>query len=399
MINKRKTLHLVILVIVFFILSLSFMFIGTEIGLAVSVKPILPENQHDPEVTYYDLRMNPGQEQALQLELTNTSNRQQKVTMQINDATTNEIGDIDYSDRSKIVSRDESLETSLKDVATVESELTIPANKSMTATVHLKMPKQRFDGMILGGIKVVSAEKSIEPREAVPEEKKTYIVAVKLTETDVPVVAKLNLLGVVSETNLGKKAIKATIQNDQAINVEDIEYIAKIYKKNSDKIIHQAKVTGYRMAPNSSFTFHIAEEKQVFQDGTYQIHLTAKSKATNQEWEWDKEFKITKNEEKKTTNTAIGSDKSNLMLYITICVMTLSALLIFLLVLLISRKRKEKRYVEALYQKKKKRGRTNKASQQVQRPRNNKLVSTRKKRPISSEKPRRPKKTIKIDSD
>lgn len=389
MIDKRKTFHLLILVTGLFLLLLSsFMFIGTETGLAVSVKPILPENQHDLDATYYDLRMNPGQEQALKLELTNTSSKQQKVTIQVNDATTNEFGDIDYSDRSKIVSRDKSLKIALKDIVTIDSELTIPAHKTMTTTIQLKMPDQRFDGMILGGIKVVSSE-------AKNTEKQTYIVAVKLTETDIPVAAKLNLLDVVSETKAGKNTIKATIQNDQAVNLEDIEYIANIYKENSNKILHKSKVIGYRMAPNSSFTFTIGEEKELSQVGTYRMHLMAKSKATNQEWEWKKDVEITKNEDKKITRRAIGSDKNNLKLYITICVITFSGLLILLIVLLIARKRKEKRYMEALYQKKKKGGRNNKNHQQIKRPRNKKPVGSRKKRPINSEQSKSPDKQTK----
>ncbi|MGX7149849.1 DUF916 and DUF3324 domain-containing protein [Enterococcus ureasiticus] len=392
MINKRKILRLIVVMIGVFLLSLIFMITKAQVGLAVSVKPILPKNQHNSQATYYDLRMKPGQKQDVQMELTNSSDKEEQVTLEINDATTNDAGDIDYSDRSKSVPRDKSLGISFKDIATTEAKLTIPAKKTITTTVRLDMPEKQFDGMILGGIKVVSSEKNIETSDSNNKEKqakKTYIVAVKLTETDTPVVAKLNLLDVVFSKESNKNIIKATIQNDQAVNLEDIDFKADVYKKNSDKIFAQTKVTGYRMAPNSSFIFVIDGEKQGFKAGKYQIDLTAKSKATNQEWKWDKELEITKSENKKIENTAIDSEKGKIMFYTIICVITFVLLLLLLLLLLILRKRKEKRYEEALSYKKKKRDRNNKNSQRKKKPKANKVDDGRKKRPANSKRLKR----------
>ncbi|MBO0473789.1 hypothetical protein IGL98_003446 [Enterococcus sp. DIV0840] len=392
MINKRKILRLIVVMIGVFLLSLTLMITKAQVGLAVSVKPILPKNQHNSDATYYDLRMKPGQKQDVQMELTNSSDKEEQVTLEINDATTNDAGDIDYSDRSKIVPRDKSLGVSFKDIATAEAELTIPAKKTITTTVRLDMPEKQFDGMILGGIKVVSSEKDIENSDSNNKEKqakKTYIVAVKLTETDTPVVAKLNLLDVVFSKEANKNIIKATIQNDQAVNLEDIDFKADVYKKNSDKIFAQTKVTGYRMAPNSSFIFAIDGEKQGFQAGEYQIDLTAKSKATNQEWKWNKELEITKSENKKVENTAIDSEKDKIMFYTIICVITFVLFLLLLLLLLILRKRKEKRYEEALSYKKKKRDRNNKNSQRKKKPKASKVDGGRKKRPAESKRLKR----------
>jgi len=389
MIKKRKTLRL-IRVIGIFLLSLTALLIGSKTGMAISVKPVLPKNQHNPEATYYDLRMTPGQTQDLKLELINTSDKEQQVSLQINNATTNESGDIDYSDRSKIVGRDKSLEIALQDIATAEPELVIPANKTIVATVRLKMPEHQFDGMVLGGIKLVSAEKINEEKEANTKKnqaKKTYIVAVKLTETDTPVEAKLNLLELTASGESSRNSLKATIQNERSMNLEDIEYVAKVYEKGSDKILQQSRLTGHRMAPNSSFTFMIDGEKQGFQARNYKIQLTAKSHATNQEWKWDKELEITKNENKKNAASNINSEKKHIMLYTIILIITFVILLLLLLILLISRKRKEKRYEEILYQKKKKRDRNSKKAQQNNKSKINKKARARKKkkRPASSE--------------
>ncbi|MGX7245546.1 DUF916 and DUF3324 domain-containing protein [Enterococcus quebecensis] len=381
MTNERKTLRWTALMIVFFLLLLASMIIAVDVGVAVSVRPILPKNQHDPEVTYYDLRMAPSQEQELILELDNTSDKEKKVTLQINEATTNDAGDIDYSDRSKFIPRDKSLKVSLKDIATTEPEITIPPKEMIKVSVHLKMPKGLFNGMVLGGIKIVSFEKNNETNESDNNKKpskKTYVVAVKLTETDTPVEAELDLLEMSSSQESDKCVIKATLQNNQAVNLEDIEYTAKIYEKNSDKIVHQNKVTGHRMAPNSSFQFIIAEEKQKFQTGKYQVHLTAKSKDTGQEWKWDKELEITEATEKTTVSKA-SADKETILFYTVICVITFVFLLLLLLLLLILRKRKEKHYEEIMKYRKKKRKRDNKNSQKIRKPKRDKGDKVEKK--------------------
>lgn len=393
MTNKRKTLRLIRVMLGFFLLLLITMISKAEVGFAISVKPILPKNQHNIQATYYDLRMVPGQEQELKLELVNTSDKEQKITLQINDATTNDAGDIDYSDRSKYVPRDQSLKVSLKDIATAESEMIIPAKKTVIATVHLKMPKGQFNGMILGGIKVVSSKNdSSDINEK--QSKKAYIVAVKLTETDTPVEATLDLVEILSSQESQESdetVIKAIIQNNQAVNLENIEYIAKIYKKKSDKILHQTNVTGYQMAPNSSFAFTVADEEQGFQTGEYQVHLIAKSKETNQKWEWNKAFEITKKatEENKVGASATGSDKDNSLFYTIIFVITFVLLLVLLLLLLILRKRKEKKFKEVMQYRKKKRERNTKDSPKIKKPKGHKSDKVRKKRPSDSRRPRK----------
>ncbi|MDA9471069.1 DUF916 and DUF3324 domain-containing protein [Enterococcus sp. 5H] len=353
MTNKRKSVHMGIVMLGFFLLLFVSVVVKTERCLAVSVQPILPKNQHNVEATYYDLRVTPGQEQELKLELINTSDVEQKVVIQINDATTNEKGDIDYSDRTSVAAKDDSLNISLKDIATTDPEISVPAKETKIATVRLKMPKDQFNGMILGGIKVIS----FEEKNTDKHEEKVYIVAVKLTETDVPVKAELDLLKLSPSQISGENVFKATIQNNQAINLEDIEYVAEVYTKESNELVQKTKVTGYRMAPNSTFIWTVKGEKQAFQSGKYKIHLTAKSQDTNQEWQWDEDVEFAQIKEEKNGNSIMGTDKKHLMFYTIISVITFVFLLVLLLVLLILRKRKEKRYKEAIYYEKKRRKR------------------------------------------
>ncbi|GGC96275.1 DUF916 and DUF3324 domain-containing protein [Enterococcus wangshanyuanii] len=351
---KQKNIRLLIMKISFFV-GLCLTIITTETSFAVSIKPILPNNQSDSGATYYDLRMKPGQEQELKLEVSNPSDIEQELAIELNDATTNLSGDIDYSDRSKQVTRDKSLTVSFKDIAQAESKTVVPAHEKRIITVQLKMPPEQFDGMVLGGIKI----SSIESRQSQSNDqgrKKIYIVAVKLTETDTPVMANLNLLQVLPKKADGKQTLQVTVQNDQAVNIEELEYTATITEQDSDTVLYQTKQSNYRMAPNSSTTFIIADEVNALKPtGRYSLQLTVKSKDTDQEWKWDKGFEIAKEAETHQKNS------NHLMIYIVICSITLVFLFIFLITLLLLRRRRQRQYEAALYQKKRKRKRRKKS--------------------------------------
>ncbi|MBO0470444.1 DUF916 and DUF3324 domain-containing protein [Enterococcus sp. DIV0242_7C1] len=368
---KQKKIRVLILKISFF-LGICFTILSVEASFAVSVKPILPKNQSDTGVTYYDLRMNPGQEQELKLEVSNPSDIEQEITIELNDATTNLSGEIDYSDRSGQVSRDKSLVVSFKDIAQVESKAIVPAHEKRIIIVQLKMPPEQFDGMILGGIKISSIDSS-QSQLNDQSRKKSYIVAVKLTETDAPVMANLNLLRVLPKKVDGRQTIQATVQNDQAINVEELEYTATITEEGSDQVLYQVAQSNYRMAPNSSTTFIIADENDALTSaGRYSLQLTVKSKDTGQEWKWNKGFELVKETENYQKNS------KHLMIYIVICSITLAFLLIVLIALILLRRRRQRQYEAELYQKKKKRKRRKKSQQNKKRNPENKQQKIKK---------------------
>ena len=85
-----------------------------------------------------------------------------KVKININNGTTNNNGITDYSGSGK---KNATLKVGFTDVATVESEdVTIPAKSAVDVPVTIKMPETQYDGQILGGIRVTSAEVKEKPK-------------------------------------------------------------------------------------------------------------------------------------------------------------------------------------------------------------------------------------------
>ena len=62
-----------------------------------AVTAVIPENQIDKNQTYFDLKMQPGQKQTIQVQMKNDTNKEVVVESFANTAITNSNGITDYS--------------------------------------------------------------------------------------------------------------------------------------------------------------------------------------------------------------------------------------------------------------------------------------------------------------
>ena len=305
--------------------------VKAEEGLSTSMRAILPENQRNKEVTYYDLRMEPGQKQELELELTNPSDKDELISLEINDATTNDVGAFDYTNRGNDYTRDASLKLSVTDIATIPEEVLVKANSKENVKIKLEMPEEEFSGLIVGGIRITQSETKDKEKSTGNMEIKNrvaYTVGMTLSESDEEVRADLDLKKAFASQTNGRNVIKGNVQNSEAQPLEAITYIGKVTKKGSKTALHESRVQNYRMAPNSNFNFDVSWNNEAFKAGKYTYYLTAESKETGQKWDWEKDFTIKSDEAKRLNNSAIELQKDNKNLYIILGV------LLFLLVVL-----------------------------------------------------------------
>lgn len=83
--------------ILFLLLSISMGVTSQASEINFNVKAILPENQRSKEISYFDLRVVPGETQTLSVELTNDTEEDVTVYASANSAITNDNGIVDYS--------------------------------------------------------------------------------------------------------------------------------------------------------------------------------------------------------------------------------------------------------------------------------------------------------------
>jgi len=332
---------------------------GEEIP--ISVKAILPDNQVTKDAGYYDLKVNPGEKQELSFQLYNQGDKDATVNININPAYTGDGGSFVYTEDE--TNKDSSLKYPLSSIATSEQTVSIPAKGTTVTKVTLDIPSEPFEGLILGAIRVTSADAGEKKTE---ETKKgfnisnnfAYSVAIQLRESDDLPKSDLALKKVFASQVAGRNTVKVNLQNPTATIIDNVSYDAAVSKKGDNAPLHETKVKGYRVAPNTNYNVPISWENQPFSAGTYVAKVKAKSEDTGQEWQFDQEFVISAKEANELNEQAVDLEKDYL-LYILIgggIFILLVIVLIILLVILSKKKKKRKEQARRARQKKQKKG-------------------------------------------
>lgn len=87
-----------------FVMSIGLLFMSFSMRVSaeenpsnVAISAVIPDNQIDKNKTYFDLLMTPGEEQELEVVLTNSSDEAITMESSVNSAITNDNGVVDYS--------------------------------------------------------------------------------------------------------------------------------------------------------------------------------------------------------------------------------------------------------------------------------------------------------------
>jgi len=270
-----------------------------------SVRAILPNNQVSNN-SYFDLLVEPGQEQELEVEIYNNAQEEITVRPSIHNASTNRNGLVVYEDQEE---PDPSLAVPLTDILTLaEEEVTVPAGDSVTISAELEMPEEEFDGIILGGIRFEKDLAEEEAEEGVNiQNNYSYVVGVQLTENNKEVHPELHLKNISPELVNHRTAIVANIQNSTPTLVENLTINAQVFKEGEQEPLREVKQEQINMAPNSNMDFTITWENQSIEPGNYVLKMKADD--TSETWEWEEAFTIEEESADNLNENAVELDE------------------------------------------------------------------------------------------
>ncbi|WP_239256755.1 DUF916 and DUF3324 domain-containing protein [Listeria ilorinensis] len=307
------------------------------------VKAEIPDNQIDKKQTYFDLKMSSGQEQTVYVEVSNPTSSKVTVEMSINTATTNDNGIIDYSEGDK--KPDESLKYNIADCVQFDKDVELQPNETKKVPIQITMPAESYDGIMLGGINFTQKESEVaatekeEKDESMVKNRYSYVIGLKLTETDAEVTPDMKLKYIKPGQYNYANYVKANLQNPTSTMISNLKIDAKVYKDGSDEVLHEMKKDSLSMAPNSNFNYMIDWENQEFKAGTYRLKMIATD--GEQTWKWDETFTIDRADAKKYNDQAVGLEKDYTWLYITLGILGL--VLLLLIVFLLGRRSSKKK--------------------------------------------------------
>lgn len=304
-----------------------------------SVAPIYPENQTNSDLGYYDLKVTPGLKQEVGLAIQNDGAEPITVDVTPNTAITNDNGLIDYSQNK--VDYDNTLKYPFDELMSGVQRVTVPAKGSQNVMFTLTSPTEKFTGEILGGFYITQVNKSKvdqslqHSKGASLTNQYSYVLGVKLHQTDETVKPRLRLNDVKAGLHNDHTAILANLQNIRANSVGEMSVKSEIRKVGQKKILYHNSRKDLQMAPNSNFDYAIDLNNTPIKAGRYNIKLKVKSNKGS--WILTKDFTITAKEANKYNPKAVELPQTNWWLYGLIGFLIL--LILILIWLLLRRKR------------------------------------------------------------
>lgn len=246
---------------------------------ALGVDPIFPESQIDPKTGYYDLNVQPGQQQDLQMTLMNGGSKPLRVHISANPASTNDNRVIEYG-KNKI-KVDSSLKANVGNMITAPKNVTIPANSMTTITAKVAVQPEQFNGIAVGGLSFVTdPEKGQQKASGVQiRNRYAYDVAVVLHESNDLVKPNLHIHQVRAALVNYHTAVLARLQNDKPSFITGMNSHAIVYNAKTHKRILTEDKKDQKVAPNSHFDYTMMfADGQKLAPGKYvaDINLTAK---------------------------------------------------------------------------------------------------------------------------
>lgn len=300
--KNNKVLYLFLILLSLFFSTSFVQAEGVEKEKAFSISPLNPET-NEPQSSYYDLTVSPNEKKELKIRIFNSASEDMHVNVTANDGTTNDNGITSYLGNQK---RDSSLKVAFSEITKVENNLiSVPKNGSIDVGVTINVPEKAFEGVILGGIRVTSAENTQEKKEEETQVKNNiaYTVGVLLKENDLTIDPKMTLIGVKTEQRNYRNYISANLQNASPRVIKKLEATAEVTKKDESTILYRASNSDMRMAPNSNFNFGISLEDQPFKSGNYTMKVSGM--ADGKKFTFEKDFKIDSEEAKSWNENAV----------------------------------------------------------------------------------------------
>ncbi|MDA9470506.1 DUF916 and DUF3324 domain-containing protein [Enterococcus sp. 5H] len=264
-----------------------------------------PDNQMEDNIGYYKLKMAKGQEQTINVTLTNPSEEKLTVNVGLNGAVTNQNGVIEYGDSD--IENDESLKFDFADIVTGPEFVDLEAGETKTLELQIKMPETGIEGVIAGGIQLMK----VNQEDNISDEggsriinQYAYVIAMLLQESEGKLTPNLKLNQVFAGQSNYRNAIFVDFSNIIPAFLNNMTVETQINAKGNDTVLYERKQTAMRMAPNSFIQFPISMNGERMVSGTYVANILITS--GDQKWAWTEEFEITQEDADKFNERDVG---------------------------------------------------------------------------------------------
>lgn len=309
-----------------------------------SVQPQLPDNQVDENVSYFDIEMEPGESQDLEVTVYNSSNEEIEVDVQNTLAKTNSNGIITYDGLGEDEVPHESLEYNFTELSSLdESIVKIPAGEQKVVSLEVNAPEESFDGVILGGLYFSMEPSESEEAEGVAiQNRYAYAVAVQIREAGNENVVEPDLeLMEVEPRAINYRTGLSTTFGNVSPKIINTSFEGCVYREGEDEPLYQNMIEEFIIAPHAQFNFNVMYDNHALEPGNYVFKANVKSK--DDEWNFEEEFEVTEEVADQANEEAVEliEEKDNsTLIYLIIGLIVLVLVLLTIILVLYKKGRK-----------------------------------------------------------
>ncbi|MGX7149962.1 DUF916 domain-containing protein [Enterococcus ureasiticus] len=270
------------------ILCFPFLFILPIKGVASNsgfyVTPVIPENQLENTVDYFNIGVPAAMNQTLEVVIVNESTEPKSVRLTLLDGMTTKDGTISYD---KEHTYDDSQRYRLSKIAKLEqNEATVEPNSSATVKIQLKYDISDFYGTILGAVNV--SEKEPDNTQVGVNNSFAYNIPIKIRVAEEGKENRLNYKGLTLNSEKTKQTLDLTFQNPEPTILRKLNLSFTVYKKDKPaESLWSSEMKEVELAPNSLFSPELSLTDSKLKAGKYVLKIVAKSDVIDSSWESD----------------------------------------------------------------------------------------------------------------
>ena len=283
-------------------------------GLAFSVQPVLPTQQVNQKVTYFDLKMNPREQTTLVVNVHNNKKTPLHLRTGLAQATTNLNGVVEYGKNKERL--DDSVPADFAKVVKLPAKpITIDPNGDGQVRMQVIMPKKHFNGQLAGGLTLSDADAdnavpSSNKQQAVAiQNRYQFVVAIVLRNSVNKVSPKLSLGTVKPKQINARNVVSGAIHNETATFVNQLKVTGEVKRADSQAALYTTKQVGYQLAPNAVMQFPVWLKNRPLSAGRYTLTITAV--AQKRRWQFSKNFKVTAQKAKHLNRSSVEVKPDN----------------------------------------------------------------------------------------
>lgn len=284
------------------------------------VKPLFPEEQVDTTLNYFNLAYQKNSTHVIKMQVQNFASKTITVRVSLRNAYTQDGGGIDFTPQTKTL--DPSLKHPLTTLITLhqgDKKLKLGPKQSRIISATVKMPKERFDGMIYGDWRFVEHPKVPKTKGGMITSNYAYSVGIVLRGQNYQVFPKVKYAKTTPMLFNRHPALGVTLRNIAPMAISKANVAVAIGRSGGE--VRTFNANNFMIAPNSRIVFPISWSYDVLKAGTYQIKVTLKGLNTQNRfpvsWTFTKTMQVN-NSQAKTINNRAVKKPINYWFYATI---------------------------------------------------------------------------------